>query len=578
MCGIVGFIGNPKNNAKFVYEGLKSLEYRGYDSYGMAFLKGQEVRINKNVGMLDENARKWAEDQSCNIGIGHVRWATNGKVNKENAHPHLGGNIALVHNGIIKNVESLNCNYNLQGETDSEVLTHWINDIHLNTDSWNLFFKLKEIQGDYAVLFFKKGLNRLYASCRNIPLYVAKKDNDYYVASSLNVFDEILHSYEFIKLEENSVAIIENGLTVYNQERVSNHHDWIKEESKPILRMEPEDNQNGSITLSEIKEQKKYLFEMDYREYGLNLDKDKKLIMFGCGSSYRAAKVAKYFFRDQGFNNVEVYFPNELRYLEFNKDAQYMAISQSGETKDVLDVVRKVQGKNNIIAITNRVNSTLDRLANHSIYLNCGVEKGVAATKTYTATLVRLLNCASNREVFDYVAKDLNNCLDQIFTSHYPEVPKHWFPRSNHFENIFLFGEGISHHVNMEGSLKLKEMAVVHAEAIYTTEVKHGPLALLNEETSSIFVITDERNEYLLDNVRQVRSRGGKVLILTHKDLDLKGNFSDCHFIYMPSMNNTYYADAFVLSIYWQLIALEIGRLRGTNIDRPQNLAKCVTV
>lgn len=539
MCGVVGYIG-PKA-VEYITKALKALQYRGYDSHGTAFLLDKEISVNKGLGPVKDDYADSLNHIVSTCGIGHVRWATHGKVTLINAHPHLSDNLALVHNGIVKNTNELKLDKSYISDTDTEVLAHWL----ANDGS------LSEVEGDFAVLFIRGQC--LFAACRNIPLYFARHNDCIMVASSMNVFDDLFEKYECASLESDVLYQV-NDLPFL---------DW--QEYKGTI-----NSLAVSTTFEEIREQKNFDFT-PRSDCKLQLNKKRKLILYGCGSSYHAASVAQYFFRRCRFENVEVYIPDELKNFYFHsQDAQYIAISQSGETKDMLDVTRFLKNKKaSVIAITNGRNSTLEKLADKTINLNCGVEKGVAATKTYTATLFALLNIAFDGDV----QVDLKNKINEIFEAYYPNIPRHFL---ENLHNVYLFGSGIVHRANREGALKLKEMAMLHAEAIYTSEVKHGPLVLLNEQASSIFVVDGQKCDYILDNIHQVRSRGGKVLVLANKNFHLDG-MKDCDIIHIPESDDLF-VEVFLITIYWQIVAWEIGNSKGVNIDRPVNLAKCVTV
>jgi len=539
MCGIVAYNGIYKASW-YIQESLKHLEYRGYDSYGCALLNDNKVFIHKDTGFVKQNYASYLNkfiESSC--GIGHVRWATNGVANKANAHPHKGGeNITLVHNGIIQNCNYLKKRtkkYKLKGDTDTEVLAHY-----LDSNLHNLEKALKEVEGDYAILFLVKGSHSIFAACNNIPLYLAHTKQGNLLASSTNVFDEVLINYEFIRLEDNKLLKIDKKKKRLN---------WQSRKNSNLNNKNKIEKSNGYITLREIKKQQEVI--KNFKPKKLNLDKKKKVILFGCGSSYNAANISKYFFRDAGFENIEVYIPNELRYLNLN--GQYIAISQSGETKDVLDIARSL---NNFTAIVNSKNTTLEKLATRTLHLECEPEIGVAATKTVTATMLMLLGITGSCLRLD---------ISALFNKYYPKMPN-WL---ENIEKCFLFGNGIAYYCNLEGALKLKEMACIHAEAVYASEVKHGPIALINEKMLSIFVLIEEKfQKYILDNISQVKSRGGKILVIAPKHL-----YNDTDLLEIPSESN-----AFTLIVYLQLLAWELGRLKGTNIDKPVNLAKCVTV
>jgi len=424
----------------------------------------------------------------------------------------------------------------LISNTDTEILAHF-----LASNINQLEKALDEVEGDYAILFLVKGRSSIFAACKNIPLYLAYTREGNLLASSVNVFDEIFDNYSYTKLEDGKLFEIDK--------KRNSSLEWSLKKSKNHKNEKKSEKFNGYITLREIRKQQE--ITKNFKPKRLKLDKKEKVILFGCGSSYNAANISKYFFRDAGFESVEVYIPNELKYLSI--DGQYIAVSQSGETKDVLDVAKSLQS---FTAIVNGKNTTLEKLATKTLYLGCEPEIGVAATKTVTATMLTLLSIAGS---------SLNLDISCLFNQYYPKIPS-WL---KNIKKCFLFGNGIGYHCNLEGALKLKEMACIHAEAVYASEVKHGPITLINEKMLSIFVLIEEKfQKYILDNISQVKSRGGKTLIIAPKNL-----YSDKDLLEIPPNS-----DCFILTVYLQLLAWEIGKLKGTNIDKPVNLAKCVTV
>lgn len=523
MCGIIGYNGCG-DATLFIGQGLKNLEYRGYDSYGSGFVTPKALFLHKSTGELPPHYDKFLKNKvESKCGIGHVRWATTGKNITKNSHPHYGGknkNILLVHNGIISNYQKLKRillkeGFNFISETDTEVLAHWI---HYKNHT--------QIQGDFACLFIKQNEEVIYAVRRNTPLFLARINDANILSSSLNVFDDLATNYEYVELTNDKIYKIGKTKIDANWREVNNNSDSRRTAA--------------IITLEEIKDQETILHNH------VNKLNKTKLVMFGCGSSYNAAIIAKHFFHKNKFSDVEVSLPSEIK--ELDSKAQYIAISQSGETKDVLDMARKLHHYK-LCAITNRKHNTLENLADKTIYLNCGIEIGVAATKSFTSTLNTLCQLAGER--INEAA--LSRGIHKVLNTHYPKVPKSF----KRFNNIFLFGSGVIHHVNCEGALKLKEMAHTHAEAINIAEMKHGPITLIDRDNLSIFVTEDQKT---LESIEQVKARNGEVLLLT-----------------VPKMPSEL-ENLILVSIYLQIIALELGRIRGINVDRPVNLAKCITI
>jgi glucosamine--fructose-6-phosphate aminotransferase (isomerizing) len=527
MCGIIGYNGYKKcKNTLIKY--LKVIEYRGYDSFGLVFMNDNDLVVHKDVGTVGEYGEPIQTDSTC--GLGHVRWATNGLPTKINAHPHIGGdNLALVHNGIIKNVDEIRTRHRHVSQTDTEVLAHYISDNIEDIDT-----AINKVEGDFAIAFLLKNQDFIYLYCRNTPLYIANANHGNIVASSANVFKNL----KYQRVEDNKIV------------RLGKHYTSDKW-TQSVQVGWGEAPVKGFITVREIEEQK----NIDLPDDTITLAKDKKIVIFGCGSSYNAANISKFFFSQE----VEVLLPDEINYSSSNN---YLAISQSGETADILKIAKVVHP----YSIINTQHSTLEMLSRKTMHLKCGVEVGVAATKTFTATLLALMSIALP-EASKVVKDELRVLFSKVFKKYYPKIPE-WMQS---VDNMFLLGSGITHYCNIEGSLKFKEMALIHAEAIYLTELKHGPIALINKAVSIVVINKKEHVASAQETISQIKSRGGQFIILANENLGLNEDF-----IKMPSCQEL--SSPFITLLYLQLLAAEIGRLKGINIDKPKNLAKCITV
>lgn len=613
MCGIVAYIG--KNQAfPIVLKGLKRLEYRGYDSAGIAVLNGSSLNMFKRSGKV-ANLESYAmvHNTEGHAAIGHTRWATHGLPNDINAHPHFSNDesIAVIHNGIIENYDALKKEliahgYNFKSETDTEVLVHLIDDIRKNdniTLSEAVRRALNHVDGAYAIVVISKdNPNQLVAARKSSPLVVGiGNEGDFFLASDATPIIEYTKRVVYLNDEEIAVVDLNEGLRIFN---IGN------QEKTPFiqkLEMELEALEKGGyehFMLKEINEQPRSIQDClrgrlnsnegwvalrGIMDYETKLIQAKRLIIVACGTSWHAALVGEYLIEDLARINVEVEYASEFRYrnpIISEKDV-VIAISQSGETADTLAALELAKSKGaTILGICNVVGSSISRITDAGCYTHAGPEIGVASTKAFTAQVTVLtlmaLSLAHKKgtisesafhalltEIEDIPLKvkevlKTNSIIEQI-AKEYAEAP-----------NALYLGRGSSFPVALEGALKLKEISYIHAEGYPAAEMKHGPIALI-DENMPVFVIATKGNSYekVVSNIQEVKARKGKIIaIVTEGDVNVK-EMAD-HIIEIPETHE--YLVPLLATIPLQLLSYHIALMRGCNVDQPRNLAKSVTV
>lgn len=613
MCGIVGYLGTDQAYPILI-KGLKRLEYRGYDSSGIALLHDGEISISKCKGKVSD-----LEDHLDGrvpvgvLGIGHTRWATHGPPNDVNAHPHASGDgtLALIHNGIIENYatikeELINRGHKFKSDTDTEVLTHLIEDVR-NKTGVNLFeavrLALSEVVGAYAmVIIDRNNPDMMIAAKKSSPLVIGLGgDGDFYIGSDATPIVE--YTKNVVYLEDEEVAIMDrtNGLkivTIQNKEKVP----YIQE-----LEIQLETLEKGGydyFMLKEIYEQPRSIIDCfrgrmnlqkgEIKMSGIDEFEDKwinarRVIIVACGTSWHAGLVAEYLFEDIARLSVEVEYASEFRYRNpiINEDDIVVAISQSGETADTLAAIEmaKKQGAH-IFGVCNVVGSTISRTTDSGAYTHAGPEIGVASTKAFTAqvtvlTLMALTVAQKRGAITDArlhrLIAELNSIPDKVTevlkTKDQVEYISDIYKNAT---NALYLGRGSSFPVALEGALKLKEISYIHAEGYPAAEMKHGPIALIDEEMP-VFVIATHGQSYekVVSNIQEVKARKGKIIaIVTAGDTAVKG-MAD-HTIEIPKTDEVLVP--LVSVIPFQLLSYHIAVMRGCNVDQPRNLAKSVTV
>ena len=597
MCGIIGYIG--KNNAlKVITDGLKQLEYRGYDSAGIAIKNNNEIKIFKSVGKIKELEKKIDYTIQSDIGIGHTRWATHGSVNITNSHPHKVGSITLVHNGIIENYEQLKQeliknNYQLKSDTDTEIACGYID--YLYQKDKNIITTLNKIKdifkGSYAFAILVDNDNYLYATRKDSPLIIAKGENENYLASDVPAILKytnqyyLLDNYEITILEKDNIKILKDNKEIkkelltfnYNIETsLKNGYDHFM-----LKEINEQDKLVESLINVYLQDKKTLLNKMpDFKKYN-------QIHIVACGSAYHAGLVGKYLIEKYANTKVYVEVASEYRYnkLFFDKKTLVIIISQSGETADSLASLRIAkENKIDTLAIVNVYGSSIAREASKTLYINAGCEIAVATTKAYTLQLLML----------SFIALAMGIQKELIDDSSFEDVKKYYtkLPQLMHNEikrdlkniakniykknNIFFIGRGIDYALSLEGSLKLKEISYIHSEAYPAGELKHGTISLIEKNTPVIAIVTDENiYEKTISNIKEVASRGAYVILIISKHLDKDGDFYNEKIVIE---NTDSLINSLTAIIPLQLLAYNIALLKGCDIDKPRNLAKSVTV
>ncbi len=612
MCGIVGYIGN-RAAYPIIIQGLKRLEYRGYDSAGIALLNS-ELQLTKTKGKVaDLEAKAKQNERSGTLGIGHTRWATHGVPNDVNAHPHTSnsGRLVLVHNGIIENYESLRAyltkkGFSFSSETDTEVLVNLIE--HIQTTKGLKTGKavqiaLNQVVGAYAIAVFdKERLKEIVVAKLGSPLAIGLGKDEYFVASDASPFIE--YTNRSIYLEDNEMAVInqDKGLKMYAIPDNSRVDPQIQE-----LQLSLEKIEKGGydhFMLKEIYEQPDAIIDTfrgrlhrDQQQVllsGLEEHKEvfqnvKRIIIIACGTSWHAGLVGEYLFEDAARIPVEVEYASEFRYRNpvINKEDVVIAISQSGETADTLAAIKLAKESGAFVfGICNVVGSSIARAADTGAYTHAGPEIGVASTKAFTTQITLLmliglrlgqLRGTLSRDDFSRVAEELEALPKAVQTVLKSEKEIEQIAKSYKDAANFLYlGRGYNFPVALEGALKLKEISYIHAEGYPAAEMKHGPIALIDKNMPVVVIATNKGHyEKIVSNIQEIKSRDGKIIaVVTKGDKSVKA-LSD-HVIEIPEVTES--LTPILASVPLQLLAYHIAVMRGCNVDQPRNLAKSVTV
>lgn len=599
MCGIVGYIGS-KSAVDILLDGLTNLEYRGYDSAGIAYVSNNKIKIIKEKGRINNLKEKLNMDTDSNLGIGHTRWATHGTPNKINSHPHNSGKFTIVHNGIIENYIELKNNlikegYKFKSETDTEVACALIDSIYkTEKDILKTLNKANKIlKGSYALgIICEDDLTTLYAIRKTSPLIIATGDNENYIASDVPAI--LKYTNKYILLDDEEIAKIKvDSITVYNNDLKE-----VKKEVKIFEGSMEASMKNGydHYMLKEINEQDKvikdtisYYFDGSIESLHNNfpnLKKYNKIHIVACGSAYHTGLIGKYLIEKFADIPVEVEIASEYRYKKcfYDKNTLVILVSQSGETADTLASLKKVKDDGiDTLAIVNVVGSSIAREAKYVLYIKAGCEIAVATTKAYLAqvAIFSLITLYLGYEK-NLISKDeINKIIDDI--EKLPYLIKETIKNKEYIEiankiynhkNIFFIGRGIDYSICMEGSLKLKEISYINSVAYAAGELKHGTISLIESNTPVIAISTDnELTEKTISNIKEVKSRGANVIYLTNKNID--SDFYD----YKILINEIHPILQSILTIIpLQLLAYEVAKLNNCDIDKPRNLAKSVTV
>ena len=603
MCGIVGYIGKDKCQEVLI-NGLKELEYRGYDSAGLAYVFNDELIITKKKGKIIELERV-LEKHYSNLGIGHTRWATHGVPSEINSHPHKSGKITIVHNGIIENYASIKEELIKEGvtfksETDTEVAAALLNNLYSKTNDMLETMKLfeKKVRGAYALgIINDDDFNTLYAIKKASPLIVGIGNNENFIASDVPAI--LKYTNKYTTLNDGDMAIIKtNSINYYdiNGKR-------IDKEIKTFEKELGDSDKHGyeHFMLKEIHEQPEVIKNTisPFLENGIHSLLDKmpdfskynKIIIVACGSAMHAGLVGKNKIEELANIPVEVEIASEFRYkkLFIDENSLVIAISQSGETADTLAAVKIAKEmKATTLGIINRVDSTIARNTDYVFYTKAGIEKAVATTKAYSAQVAILsliaLNIAIKNKLIDEIEtnniiesiKTLPTKIESLLTEEKIKEIKNIANKLYQKEDMYFIGRNVDYALCMEGALKLKEISYIHSEAYAAGELKHGTISLIDEGTPVISVITDEKiAEKTISNIKEVKSRGANTILVTNEE---NNNNYDCidNKIIIPTTHKLF--EPILAVIPLQILAYEIAKLRGCDIDQPKNLAKSVTV
>jgi len=604
VCGIIGYVGF-RDSKDVLMEGLKRLEYRGYDSAGVGIIDKKKLQIIKEVGEISK-IEKHVKSMKGSVGIGHTRWATHGSVTRENAHPHISCDrrIAVVHNGIIENYKKLKEELQKKGhrfisQTDSEVIAHLIEENYKNNLEDAVLSAIKKIQGSYAIaVACADEPEKIIGVRKENPLVIGVGDNENFLASDIPAF--LKYTSRAIYLDEDEICL----LTKKSVKILDKNKKEVKKKEETITWDIKDAEKSGfpHFMLKEIYEQPDAIHQairgrVSETENSIEFhDKVEKVLssdidmihIVACGSSFYAGLVGKYLM--EKLLNIPIYveLASEYRYFGVRDNRSLViAITQSGETADTLGALKEAKNSGcKTLTITNVIGSTATRLADAYILQQSGPEIGVAASKTFTSQIVVLFLIAlkiaviqkklSSDNLNNYIfnlkilPKKIRETLDQ--NEKIIKIAKYL----KDADSVFFIGRGINYPLSLEGALKLKEISYIHAEGFAAGELKHGPFALLTRSTPVIAIVTkDQTYEKMLSNIGEVKSRGAKVIAIAEdNDAEIENNAD--YVLRFPS--NSQLLNCVSISVILQLLAYHVANLKGCPIDKPRNLAKSVTV
>lgn len=590
MCGIIGYIGK-KQPVNFLLDGLKKLEYRGYDSSGIAIKENENIQIIRSIGRIKdlENKTKNTKLLNGNIGIAHTRWATHGEPTEENAHPHQVGNVTLVHNGIIENAEELRENLITDGvkfksETDTEVACAVINKYYEKDPIAAITKALKELKGSYAFGIIFKDNDKLYAVRKDSPLIIGIGEEENYIASDIAAI--INYTNKYILLEDNEIVEI-------TAQEIKTYKDGVEiKKDIQAANITAEEADKGSYKhymLKEIMEEpivlartlNRYINNM---ESVFDVSKYEEIHIVACGSAMYAGMIGKSLLEEKANIKCLVECASEYRYKKviYDRKTLVILVSQSGETADTVAAMRKAHEENiDTLAIVNVKTSTIAREAKHVMLIEAGPEIAVATTKAYLLQVAVFSLIALKAANLLGLEKNYNDILKEA--ENLPKLLKKVLEDKEEFKSIskeiyqnkdvFYIGRGIDYAMCLEGSLKLKEVSYTHSDAYQAGELKHGTISLIEEDVPVFAIITDDRiKDKTESNVIEVDSRKAKVFTITNDD-----TIKNHHKKYVVP-KTSYYLQAILTVPPLQLVGYYVGDLKKLDIDKPRNLAKSVTV
>ncbi len=587
MCGIIGYIGNELA-APILLNGLKRLEYRGYDSAGIATLDSV-LQFKKDIGKVDDiNAKMNFIDLGGTIGIAHTRWATHGGVTQQNAHPHFSNNgkIAVAHNGIIENYQELRNflkenGFEFFSETDTEVVPNLIEFEMTRGENFEdaTITTLKKLEGNYALVILNEDERKLIATRKGSPLVVGVKENSFFAASDIPAFLE--HTKNVMYLHDYDTVLLDKEIRIFNLKenrfvkRPVDSVDWNVEQA-----------QKGNFDhfmLKEISEQVETVKKATQQDTGLlskiseEIKNAKGVFLIGAGSSYHACLSASYVFSKVTNMHINVIlaseFPNYEHFL--NEKSLILAVSQSGETADVLEAVAAAKKHGSkVISIVNVMGSSLTRNSDQFLMLNAGPEICVLSTKTYTSQIALLTMLAyqvvgkleEERKNLGYLWNVVFNLTSVSTRNKIKELAE----KLKSIQHIFTIGRGLQYSTALEAALKIKEVSYIHAEALAGGELKHGTIALIEQGTPCIVFVAEQNKKEILSNAMEIKSRGGFIIGVAAENNEVFD-----FWIKVPEANNL---NPIVQIIPIQILAYQLAILKGLDPDKPRNLAKSVTV
>lgn len=607
MCGIVGYIGENQA-APIILEGLAKLEYRGYDSAGMAVFDGKEIKTQKATGRLKvlENLTRGGETLPGTVGIGHTRWATHGAPSDRNAHPHTNttGTIAVVHNGIIENYlqlkkKLLDKGYTFQSETDTEVLAQLLDYYYKGNPLEAITKVLHRVEGSYALgIMFADYPDEIYAARKDSPLIVGQSENGSFIASDVPAILKYTRTVYYMENQE-VAALRRDGLRFFSvdEEEVTKtpvQIDWDADAAEKagyehfMLKEIYEQPKTITDTISpRIRNNDIVIEELNMTDEELRAVK--RIHIVACGSAYHTGVTGKYVLEGLARIPVEVDVASEFRYRNpiLEEGSMVIVISQSGETADTLAALREAKARGfKVLGIVNVVGSSIAREADACLYTWAGPEIAVATTKAYSAQLTALYMLAMKfakvkgtitEEKFQEMLGDLRCLPDQIeLLLGQKEKVQHFANRYLGARDIFFIGRGIDYAISLEGSLKLKEISYIHSEAYAAGELKHGTISLIEDGTLVVALATQPNLfQKTISNIVEVKSRGAFVMAITNEENKAMEKVSD-YTLYIPETNPFFTNSLAIIPL--QLFAYYVAVGRGCDVDKPRNLAKSVTV
>lgn len=582
MCGIVGYIGSrePKN---ILLDGLKNLEYRGYDSAGIALKNNNQVQVIRGLGRISclEEKINNMDVIKANMGIAHTRWATHGEPNEANAHPHTSGMVTLVHNGIVENFSEIKeklikTGVVFKSDTDSEVLAALINYYYDNDPVLAIEKAIKDVKGSYALGIIFADQDKLFAVRKDLPLIIGYGEKEFFIASDISAIIKYTNKYSL--LDENEIAVLDfDGIVVTKAGKKIEKEILVTD----LKAEDREKNGYEHYMLKEIMEEPIVLektlkpFIDDFFKIP-DLSDYEEIHIVACGSAMYAGMVGKTLLEENSNIRVMCEVASEYRYKKvlYDRKTIVIVISQSGETADTIAAMRKAK-ENGVetLAIVNVKGSTIARESDKQIYIEAGPEIAVATTKAYIlqVAVMALLACrVANESKIVGELKKLPRLLREVIDRRdiYLKIAKDIYKR----DDIFFIGRKIDYAISLEGSLKLKEISYIHSEAYQAGELKHGTISLIDKGTPVFAIITDEDiMDKTISNVCEVKARGAKVIVVSNVSNDV-GDY----LILVPKVSS--FLQSILVVPCLQLIAYEVAKLKGCDIDKPKNLAKSVTV